>query len=127
MRVRGVDFIYYPVADMPRAEAFYRGVLGLEPKGSYGDGVWVEFEAGGVTIALDASQSAPVASSGAGMRPAVALACEDVEAALQSARAAGAHVAAELIEVPGSCRFAVIADPDGNPIILHQRNDGTFG
>ncbi len=125
MPIRGVDFIYYPVTNMERAVPFYRDVLELEPGEAYGD-QWVEFSAGGVTVALDGSQEMPVAVGNAGLRPAVALACDNLETVLETVRESGARVVVEPVE-PGSCRFAVVADPEGNPVILHQRNDGTFG
>ena len=121
MPIRGIDFFYYPVQDMNRAVTFYRDVLGLQPGESYGE--WVEFDAGGVTVALDASQGEPVAQ---GLRPAAAFACDNLDTVLATAREAGAQVLVDPVE-PGSCRFAVVADPESNPVILHQRNDGTFG
>lgn len=122
MPIRGIDFIYYPVQDMARAAAFYRDVLGLRLTEAFGD-QWFEFDAGGVTVALDASQDMPM---GQGLRPAAALACDDLDDVLRIVRDSGAQVIVEPVE-PGSCRFAVVADPEGNPVILHQRNDGTFG
>jgi predicted enzyme related to lactoylglutathione lyase len=32
----------------------------------------------------------------------------------------------EPLEAPG-CFMAVVADPDGNQILIHQRKDGSFG
>ena len=66
MPVRGIDFFYYPVHNMERAVTFYRDVLGLQPAEAYGD-QWVEFNAGGVTVALDGSQEMPVAAGDAGL------------------------------------------------------------
>ena len=125
MPVRGVDFFYYPVKDMQRAVVFFRDVLGLEPAEAYGD-QWVEFNAGGVTVALDGSQEMPVAVGDAGLRPAAAFACDNLDTVLETVRESGARVIVEPV-APGSCRFAVVADPDGNPVILHRRDDGTFG
>lgn len=56
----------------------------------------------------------------------MALALDDVDAALNEAREAGATVLHETRDTP-ACRNAMIADPDGNPIWLHQRHDGTAG
>ena len=124
MKARGVDFVSYSVTDMDRSEAFYRDVLGLDvevPRGALGTRAsgYMELDAGGVAIALTAlPQPHPNAI--------VALAVEDVGATLEELRGKGVPIAMEKIETP-VCFMAVVADPDGNQILLHQRKDGTFG
>ena len=56
---------------------------------------------------------------------ALAVSVEDVEAAAEELRAAGVTVLAGTMDTP-ACYMAVIADPDGNRVILHQRKDGTW-
>ena len=56
----------------------------------------------------------------------VALAVEDVHAAVEELRGRGVPIAMEPIEAPG-CFMAVVADPDDNKILVHRRKDGTFG
>ena len=80
---------------------FYRDVLELEPGEAYGD-QWVEFSAGGVTVALDGSQEMPVAVGNAGLRPAVALACDNLETVLETVRESGARVVVE------TCRAGLV-------------------
>ena len=66
MRVLGVDYVYFPVADLEKATAFYRDVLGLTPVFSMG-GMWGELQAGEPTVALHVADDAPVAPSASGM------------------------------------------------------------
>ncbi len=126
MKPRAVDFISYVATDLDRSEAFYRDVLGLnvlsprgEP-GTRGNG-FMEFEAGGTAISLVAMPEVPLHPNGL-----VALAVDDVSAAVEELRGKGVSIAMEPIEVP-SCFMAVVADPDDNKILLHQRKDGTAG
>jgi predicted enzyme related to lactoylglutathione lyase len=78
----------------------------------------MEFEAGGTAISLTAMPPLPNAV--------VALAVEDVGAAVEELRGKGAKIAMEALETP-DCFMAVVEDPDGNLIHLHRRKDGTFG
>jgi predicted enzyme related to lactoylglutathione lyase len=127
MKPRAVDFISYVVTDLDRSEAFYRDVLGLNvlnPRGEPGtqSNGFMEFEAGGTPISLlNAMPEVPLHPNGI-----VALAVEDVSAAVEELRGKGATIAMEPIETP-VCFMAVVADPDDNKILLHQRKDGTFG
>lgn len=56
----------------------------------------------------------------------VGLAVEDVEAAVEELRQANIPIKMEP-QHGDWCWTAVIADPDGNKICLHHRNDGTCG
>src|ERR671936_900653 len=124
MKPRAVDFVSYTVTDMNRSEAFYRDALGLrvttqrgEP-GTRSNG-FMEFEAGGTTISLTKlPEPHPNAI--------VALAVEDVGAAVEELRGKDVPIRMEPLETP-DCFMAVVADPDGNQILIHQRKDGTFG
>jgi predicted enzyme related to lactoylglutathione lyase len=121
MKPRAVDFVSYNVTDMARSEAFYRDVLGLDvaiPWGGPGRR-FPEFEAGGTTISLT---SLPELPSGA----IVALAVEDARATIEELRAKGVRIVMEPLE-SRVCFLALIADPDGNQIVIHQRKDGTAG
>ncbi len=125
MKVLGVDYVYFPVADLEKATAFYRDVLGLTPVFSMG-GMWGELQAGETTVALHVADDAPVAPSDSGMRPSAAFACEDVAAMTERVREAGGGVSMAPFESP-VCHMAFVSDLDGNPVILHQRKDGSAG
>ncbi len=125
MRVLGVDYVYFPVSDLERATGFYRDVLGLTPIFSIG-GMWGELQAGDTTVALHVEDDAPIAAPDSGMRPSTAFACEDVAAMAERVREAGGSVVMEPFE-SGTCTIAVVGDLDGNPVMLHRRDDGTVG
>lgn len=121
MKVRAIDFIVTVVSDADRAKAFYEGVLGLKSTG-FGDENWIEFDTHPVSFGLDAAPLITESPS----KTAVALAVDDVAAAVEELRQKGVTILAEPFESP-VCFVAVIADPDGNPIYLHKRKDGTVG
>jgi predicted enzyme related to lactoylglutathione lyase len=124
MKAKAVDFVSYSVTDMDRAEAFWRELLGLDVEvargkpGTRANG-YMELDAGGVAIGLVAMpQTHP--------NGIVALAVDHVGEAVEELRGKGVKIAMETIESP-VCWMAVVADPDGNQVLLHQRKDGTFG
>ncbi|MGH2350599.1 MAG: VOC family protein [Chloroflexota bacterium] len=123
MKPKGVDFVSYTVTDMDRAEAFYRDALGLDvvtrrgEPGTRSNG-FMELAAGGTAISLTAMEPQPNAI--------VALAVDDVGAAVAELRGKGVPIVMEPLETP-DCFMAVVADPDDNKILIHQRKDGTFG
>lgn len=123
MKAKGIDFISYTVEDMDKAEAFYRDVLGMtvttergEP-GTRANG-WMELECGDVSIGLTAMDPHP--------NGVMAVAADDVKAAVEELRGKGVEIGMDTIETP-VCFMAAIEDPDGNKILLHQRKDGTHG
>jgi predicted enzyme related to lactoylglutathione lyase len=80
---------------------------------------FAELEAGGTTISLtQLPETQPNAM--------VALAVDDVSAAVEELRDKGVVIKMEPLET-GDCYMAVVAEPDGNQIVIHQRKDGTFG
>jgi len=52
MRIKGLAFVGIPVTDMPRARAFYEGVLGLKVSEEMMSGKWVEYSLGNNTLAI---------------------------------------------------------------------------
>jgi predicted enzyme related to lactoylglutathione lyase len=116
MKAKKIAFTGIPVTDIKRARAFYEGVLGLKPSAEFAEGVWIEYELGPDTLAIG--------SVGDQWKPSedgtsVAIEVEDFEAAIKSLKAGKAHFAAEGIESP-CCRMAVVQDPDGNKLIIHN-------
>ena len=77
MKIRGTDFVMYPVSDLARAAKFYREVLGLPQEVYSEEWQWAEFNCGNVTLSLKGGE--PVPKSGS--RGHIALAVEDVPAA----------------------------------------------
>lgn len=116
MKAKKIAFTGIPVTDMKRARAFYEGVLGLTTSAEFAEGVWVEYDIGPDTLAIG--------SVGDQWKPSedgtsVAIEVEDLDAAVKKLKEAKAKIAAEGIESP-CCRMAVVQDPDGNKVIIHQ-------
>ena len=122
MKIRGVDFVMYRVSDLARAARFYRETLGL-PQEIYSEEFqWAEFNCGNLTLALKGGETLPTVFAGGRL----ALAVDDIHAAYEELRAAGARLQGEPAD-HGVCRHLDVLDPDGNPVMLHQRADGTCG
>ena len=125
MKPLAVDFHTYDVSDIKRSAEFYERTLGLKLDAWYGEG-WVEFEVGSATLALyqvDRGNGTELSNQDGGS---VAIAVEDVQAAVDELRAKDVQIVFDGGE-SSVCHFARIADPDGNPIVLHRRKDGTSG
>lgn len=116
-----IAFTGYPVTDIPRARAFYEGVLGLKPVNIWEhDGrSWIEYELQGAALAVTNMAMEKWKPSPDG--PAVALEVADFDAAVATLKAAGVPFPVEPGGSP-TCRLAVIADPDGNAIAIHCLN-----
>jgi predicted enzyme related to lactoylglutathione lyase len=118
--VKEVAFTGYPVTEMDRARAFYGETLGLDESwvlDENGKVHWVEYDVAGHTLALALSDGAWKPSpDGAG----ICLEVEDLDAAINKLEGAGVTIAMPIGEFP-MCRMAVVSDPDGNGICLHQK------
>ena len=128
MTPKAIDFVVCDVSDLKRSVAFYRDTLGLKLDFMKEEWDWAEFDVGPVALALDANpfegkvrDSTPKPGGAV-----VALAVEDVQAAVEALRGKGVTILREPFET-GVCFMAKIADPDGNRIWLHRRKDGTWG
>lgn len=110
-------------ADMPRALAFYRdllgGVVGYEFPGPDGMPAYVALDIGAshVGIGLQAA-----ADAGRGPRSmSLWLYTDDCDAAVERLRAAGVTITEEPADQPWGERVARALDPDGNEVIIGQR------
>jgi catechol 2,3-dioxygenase-like lactoylglutathione lyase family enzyme len=122
MKVRGTDFVMLPVSKLATAAQFYRDTLGLPQEVYSEEHQWAEFDCGNVTLALKGG--ATPGDGGTGVR--LALAVDDVGAAYDELKAAGARLAGPPQD-HGVCRHLEVVDPDGHVVILHRRTDGSFG
>jgi catechol 2,3-dioxygenase-like lactoylglutathione lyase family enzyme len=122
MKIRGMDFVMYQVSDLARAAAFYRETIGLPQEMFSEEYQWAEFNCGNVTLSLHGGQKLPERIAGGR----IALAVDDVFAAYTELKSKGVRFEAQPTDY-SVCHAAVILDPDGNPVILHKRADGTFG
>jgi catechol 2,3-dioxygenase-like lactoylglutathione lyase family enzyme len=122
MKIRGTDFIMFPVSDLAAAARFYREILGL-PQEIYSDQYqWAEFNCGNVTLSLKGGS--PPSELNAGTR--LALAVDDIHAAYAELQACGARLAGPPQD-HGCCWHLEVQDPDGHAVLLHRRADGTCG
>ena len=121
MNVLGIDFTLFTVSDMQKSLTFYRDVLGIPLTCLVHEGTWAEFEINPGTLVL--RQGDDFAHPGGGT---VALAVDDTEAAVEELQQTGIHIHSALAESP-VCFWAIVEDPDGNRVIIHQRKDKTVG
>jgi predicted enzyme related to lactoylglutathione lyase len=121
VNVLGIDFTFFAVSDMQKSLAFYRDVLGIPLACLVHEDTWAEFEINPGTLVLGHDDS--ITEPGGGV---VALAVEDAKATVEELEQAGIQIQASLGE-SAVCFWAIIADPDGNSIIIHQRKDKTVG
>ncbi|MFT3782608.1 MAG: VOC family protein [Nibricoccus sp.] len=120
--VTEIAFTGYPVTDMPRACAFYEGVLNLKSSSIFeNEGKsWIEYDVGPATIAItNMSPEWKPPTSG----PAAALEVAEFDAAIAALKQASVKFIVEPAASP-ACRLAVVLDPDGNSIAIHKRNAG---
>jgi predicted enzyme related to lactoylglutathione lyase len=108
-----VAFFGHPVKDMEKARRFYGELLGLEPSASYAEDRWVEYDTPeGKTVALDTF-------SPEGTGPFLALETDDIDAKRSRLKEAGVTVIKDTWDNQ-VCKMALIKDPGGNLLMLHQ-------
>lgn len=113
--IKHVAFFVYPVTDIGRARQFYEGVLGLKLENNFEDH-WLEYDIQGFTMAItDWIEGATPCHTGAG----VGLEVAHADQTFEFMRSQGVTIVKDLFDTP-VCRMGVIADPDGNGIVIHQ-------
>ena len=110
---RGLDYVYYWVADMDRALGFYRGVLGLQPVGPVNPG-WTEFDLDGRRFALHGAVGGEHVPPKGGT---VAFRVERLDDARIVLERHGVAIVHEGQAGP-AVRFLSVLDPDGNTVDL---------
>ncbi len=123
MKFTEVAFTCYPALDLNASRAFYEGVLGLTPTMETplegGGGGWVEYELGAHTFSIGMAPGWLPSPDG----PSCGLEAEDFDATITTLKAAGVEFKMEPFETP-VCRMAMVLDPAGNVLIIHQRKPG---
>lgn len=119
--IQEAAFTGYPVTDLSVARRFYGDTLGLVESITFdhdGEVGWVEYAIpGGHTLALaKASEQWQPNPHGGGICFEVA----DLDKALAHLQQAGVRIIMPIQDFP-ICRMALIADPDGNTLALHQK------
>jgi predicted enzyme related to lactoylglutathione lyase len=120
IKVTAIAYTGYPVTDMARARAFYEGLLRLETSTIFDhEGKqWIEYDIGGGTLGISNMSSGQWMPSPDG--PSLALEVADFTAAVADLKAAGVKFNLGPMDT-GVCEMAIIADPDGNSLIIHHR------
>lgn len=110
----GLDIAAYLVRDPQRMIAFYRDVLGMTPTAIDDQGRGAEFTlADGSTFGVWKPDEDNTSGGS------VFFAVEDIHAAVATFRERGAGLS-DPIESP-VCFMSFGADPEGNPVVIHQR------
>ena len=113
--IKKFAFVGHPSKDMQKAKQFYGELLGLKLDAEYTD-KWIEYSApDGKVVALDGYS--PELSPEAG--PFLALETDDIEKELGRLKAAGTTILKDLFD-NGTCKMAIIQDPNGNNLMLHE-------
>jgi len=113
--IKHVAFFVYPVTDIARARKFYEGLLGLKLAHDF-EGRWLEYSIQDVTLAItDWFEDAKPSHTG----PCLALEVAHADSNFHFYRDNGVTIIKDLYDTP-ICRIGMIADPDGNGILIHQ-------
>lgn len=120
--ITGIQDVYYNVADMKRAVAFYRDVLGSAP--AYESTHWTSFRVGSGTFALHWTEGSPVPPvprdpHGPHAGATVTLRVEDCHKAFEALKRRGVKFLSGVEEQPWG-DLATFEDPDGNVLKLMQ-------
>lgn len=111
--IHGTAVVWLPVTDMQRSRSFYRDTLSLEEVRDGGD--WVELDANGLHIGLNATESPD--GNGGGV---IAFQPEGgLDATVEQLRSEGVEIAGDVSEHPWG-RVATFKDPDGNHLQLYE-------
>jgi predicted enzyme related to lactoylglutathione lyase len=118
--LKDLAFVGYPVTDFSKARKFYGDILGLKETITFEDGGelgWLEYDLAGQTLALaKASERWKPDPNGGG----ACLEVADLDQAIAYLKANEVTIIMDIQDNP-FCRLALIADPDGNTLALHQR------
>jgi len=117
IQIKGMDLSGYMVKDAPRAIAWYRDVLGLEPARVYSEDRGAEYDLpDGTTFGLwgGGGRVMPFQPSNG-----ILFAVDDFDGAVASIKARGIPIVMQN-ETP-VCFMAMIKDSEGNLVVLHKR------
>jgi predicted enzyme related to lactoylglutathione lyase len=121
VNVTAIAFTGYPITNLPRARAFYEGLLGLIPATTFEheNTAWIEYDLGASTLAISNMSADMWKPSPNG--PTIALEVSEFDEAIAVLKDAGVPFLIEPMD-SGVCRMAIVADPDGNSLVIHQRH-----
>ncbi len=113
-----IGYVNIGVRDLDRAVAFYRDVLGFtlrfsEPKFSY-----AQFDVGGLTFAVAASETDGSGGAPGNRHTGIGIMVPDVDATYQELKAKGVEFTMEPSKQPWGGYMGMFRDPDGNQYYL---------
>jgi predicted enzyme related to lactoylglutathione lyase len=114
--VKGFAFTAYPVIDMQRARNFYEKDLGLKASKDY-KGEWVEYHLWNNCFAITTMTDAKPSAEAGGR---IALEVQNVDDFVKELQQKGIRIKINPFSTH-VCRMAVVIDPEGNALTLHQR------
>jgi len=119
MKIVEFAFVVYPATELARSRAFYEGVLGLCSATSFvqDDQFWIEYEVGPHTLGIGNEPFLKPSGDG----PHLVLEVEDFDRTIAHLRSHKVQFALEPTLMPPGCMAAIIMDPDGNKLGIHQR------
>jgi len=106
-----------PVRDIKKAREFYEGALGLKPTMESAGGMWVEYDVGPNTFAIGCYGDIWKPSSDG---TCIVFEVDNLDAEIARLKSKGVKFVMDAFDSP-ICRFAIMHDPDGNPIMIHKR------
>ena len=114
--IKSIAFFVYVVKNIKTARRFYEEILGLKLSHEFKN-EWFEYDLNGATFAVaKADKAHPAPISGA----MVAFEVENLSQTIEALKAKKVSVSLECMETP-VCHIALILDPSGNEIMLHQK------
>jgi predicted enzyme related to lactoylglutathione lyase len=120
IKISDIAFTGTPVTDMKKARAFYEGVLGLASAHvfEFEGKTWLEYDIGpGKATLAVTDYNTEWKPSAAGTT--IAFEVADFDDAIAHLKTHNVAFLVEPYESP-VCRMALISDPDGNTITIHQ-------
>ena len=117
--IKEVAFVVVAVSDIKRAKKFYEETLELKVESAPEGFPWVEFDVGGVTIAIGQHENWNPSRDGT----TIAFEADDIDAAIAKLKERGVEFEMDKIETP-VCFMAQFRDPDGNKLLIHKRKAG---
>lgn len=114
--IKDIAFVGYPVKSVAEARKFYEGILGLVPDPAFNGDIWVEYPVGTGTLTIGSMEGWNPSKDG----PSVALEVFDLVALVQKLKENNIKINMDTQDWP-NCKMAMICDPDGNSMVLHQK------
>jgi catechol 2,3-dioxygenase-like lactoylglutathione lyase family enzyme len=119
--IKEIAFVGYPVKDVKKARAFYEDLLGLTPSDEFGsttdESVFIEYNIGSSTLSIGKMDGWNPSPDG----PNAALEVDNFDELMTMLKEKGVTIVLEPQTFP-NCKMAVVRDPDGNQVTIHQRN-----